>query len=394
VKQTKIMSMLLLALLAACGPRAEQTTTEHSEATTAHEAHSNVVSVTEAQMQMAGIELGSVARKNLSTALAVNGKLAVPNQNKAFVTSLGGGTVRSLRIHPGEFVRKGQVLATVANTEVAQLQQELVNVTAQISFTRKEVSRMKELVSGNAAPLKSLQKAEADLHSLQARQSGLRQQLRALGAPAGGDISSLIAIAAPISGSISDVYAEIGTQVDANTPIAQITNNAQLHLDLFVYEKDLRKVAVGQTIHFTLTNNPGKEYDARIYAIGTAFANQARAVPVHAHVINDKRGLIEGMSVTARISLDSGAYPAVPDDAIVAHQGKDYVFVLQQAAADSSARAGGSYSFERVQVFRGASDVGYTEIKPVTPLPEGTQIATKGAFFLIAMMTNEGEHEH
>jgi RND family efflux transporter MFP subunit len=393
VKQTTIIAILLLGLLAACGPRAEHTTTEHSEATTVHEEHGKVVSVTEAQMQMADIELGSVAQKNLSTALAVNGKLAVPNQNKAFITSLGGGTVRSLRIHPGEFVREGQVLATVANTEVASLQQQLTNVAAQISFAHKEVSRMKELVSGNAAPLKSLQKAEADLRGLEAQRSGLRQQLHALGAPAGGNISSLINITAPISGSISDVYAEIGTQVDANTPIAQITNNAELHLDLFVYERDLHKVAVGQTIHFTLTNNPGKEYDARIYAIGTAFANQAKAVPVHAHVINDRRGLIEGMSVTARISLDSGTYPAVPDDAIVAHQGKDYVFVLRPAS-DSAAHAGDRFFFERVQVFRGVSDVGYTEIKPIELMPEGTQIATKGAFFLMAMMTNEGEHEH
>jgi cobalt-zinc-cadmium efflux system membrane fusion protein len=38
-----------------------------------------------------------------------------------------------------------------------------------------------------------------------------------------------------------------------------------------VYEKDLQKLKVGQTIHFTLTNNPGKEYDADVYAISNTF---------------------------------------------------------------------------------------------------------------------------
>lgn len=388
MKNNKIILFLLLAFLAACGQKTE-TKEQHTE-TAAHadHTHSNEVSVTATQMKMAGIELGRIEQKNLSNALAVNGTLAVPNQNKAFVTTLGSGTVRSLRVHPGDFVRKGQVLATVANAEVAGLQQELAQVQAQVGYARAEAERLEELVQGNAAPLKSLQKARSELRGLEARAAGLRQQLQAMGAPATGKISALINVAAPISGSISDVYAEIGSQVDASTPLAQITNNAELHLDLFVYEKDLSKVAVGQLIHFTLTNHPGKEYDARIYAIGTAFANEAKAIPVHAHVINDKRGLIEGMSVTARISLGEGVYPAVPDEAIISHQGKDYVFVLQPEAG------GDTYHFARVQVLKGASDVGYTEIKPITPLPEDAQIAVKGAFFLMAMMTNEGEHEH
>lgn len=388
MKNNKIILFLLPVLLSACGQKT-QTTEQQTETAAQHDhSHADEVSVTATQMQMAGIELGRVEQKNLSNALAVNGTLAVPNQNKAFVTTLGSGAVRSLRVHPGDFVRKGQVLATVANADVAGLQQELVSVQSQITFAQKEADRLQELVSGNAAPLKSLQKAKADLRGLQAQQAGLRQQLLALGAPANGSITSVISITAPISGSVSDVYAEIGSQVDASTPIAQITNNAELHLDLFVYEKDLGKVAVGQIIHFTLTNNPGKEYDARVYAIGTAFTNEAKAIPVHAHVINDKRGLIEGMSVTARISLGEGVYAAVPDEAIVNHQGRDYVFVLQPQAE------GDARHFARVQVLKGASDVGYTEIKPITPLPEDAQIAVKGAFFLMAMLTNEGEHEH
>jgi multidrug resistance efflux pump len=68
--------------------------------------------------------------------------------------------------------------------------------------------------------------------------------------------------------------------VDASTPIAQIVNNSQLHLDLFVFEKDLPKVKAGQRIHFTLTKSAGKEYDAQIYSIETAFASQSKTYDV------------------------------------------------------------------------------------------------------------------
>jgi membrane fusion protein, heavy metal efflux system len=41
------------------------------------------------------------------------------------------------------------------------------------------------------------------------------------------------------------------------------------------------------------------------------------------------------------------------------------------------------------------TSVGYTEITPLKELPSNARIVTKGAFFLIAKMTNAGEaHEH
>ncbi|OSZ78153.1 hypothetical protein CAP35_07775 [Chitinophagaceae bacterium IBVUCB1] len=403
-----ILAIACILLLGACGnkteTKTEQTTTEESHA------ESNVVAINDEQMKMAGIVLGSVEMKNLTTSLSVNGTLAVPNQNKAFITSLSGGIVRSISVQPGSYVRKGQIIGTIVNTELSVIQQQLISINAQIKFAEQEQTRQKELVSGNAAPLKNLQKVEAELNGLRAQRNALQGQLSALGVSISSSISSTLNITAPISGTISEITAQIGSNVDANSPIAQIINNSELHLDLFVYEKDLPKVASGQTIHFTLTNDPGKEYDATIYSIGTAFVNETKAVPVHAHVINDKTGLIEGMSVTARISLGQNVYQAVPDEAIVNNGGKDYIFILtdKKVEAHSEVQEGDDHgeedgahkelpqtNFERIQIIRGASDVGYTEIKPIVNIPPNTKIVIKGAFFLMAKMTNAGEaHEH
>ncbi|MBX2906397.1 MAG: efflux RND transporter periplasmic adaptor subunit [Taibaiella sp.] len=322
--------------------------------------------------------------KNLTSSISVNGVLAVPNQNKAFVTSLSGGVVRSINVQPGDHVTKGQVIGTITNTELTGLQQQLAATEAEVRYATQERDRQKELVTGNAAPLKNLQRAEAELSTLKTRQDALKQQLHAQGASTAGEISPVLTVTAPISGAISEIQALIGSQVNAKDPIATIINNSELHLDLFVYEKDLPLVKKGQTIHFTLTNSPGKEYDAEIYSIGSAFVNDTRAVPVHAHVINDKSGLIEGMSVTARISLNIDLYPTVPDDAIVAFDGKDYIFML-------SDEKDGSTTFERIPVIRGTSEIGHSEIKLLKDLPHGARIATHGAFFLMARMTNTGE---
>jgi RND family efflux transporter MFP subunit len=403
----RILSILAaVMLLASCGSKQTETVKEeeeHHEETTG-----NIVSLTELQMKTAEIELGTIELKNLKTSIKANGMLSVPNQNKAFITAVNNGVIKRLLIQPGDYIRKGQVVATILNPDVAQLQQQLQTVNAEINLNEIELKRQKELVEGNAAPLKNVQRVQTELATLRATRNSLQKQLNAMGISVAsvskGNIVTTLAITAPISGTVSNVMSQIGSNVDPSTPIAEIVNNSQLHLDLFVFEKDLPKLHANQTIHFTLTNNPGKEYDAQIYSIGTAFASETKTIPIHAIVKGDKAGLIEGMNITAVISIGTTVVPAVPTDAIVSYQGQDYIFALTKEVAahhdEEEGKNDGSHAeepamnFERVQVVKRASDIGYTEITLVKDLPPNTKIITKGAFFANAKMTNTGEHEH
>ena len=392
--------LTILILLASCSSKKAEPVKEeeHTEKATTNE-----VTITTLQMKTAGIELGTIELKNLKTSIKANGMLSVPNQNKAFITTVNSGVIKTLLIQPGSFVRRGQAVATIVNPDIARLQQELQTVNAQISLSDIEYKRQKELVEGNAAPLKNVQRVQTELATLRVTRNSLQKQLSAMGisiaSVSRGNIITTITITAPISGTVSNVSAQIGSNVDPSTPIAEIVNNSQLHLDLFVFEKDLPKLHANQTIHFTLTNNPGKEYDAQVYSIGTAFVNESKTIPIHAVVKGNKTGLIEGMNITAVISIGESVLPAVPSEAIVSFQGQDYIFVSKnepsttQKVADSSKTKDAELKFERIQVIQGTSDVGFTEVTLMKNLPPKTHIVTKGAFFVLAKMTNIGEEE-
>jgi len=408
-----ILTILISIIFASCSNNKAEPANEeeHHE-----EAPGTIISLTEEQIKTAGIQLSAIELKNLKTSIKANGMLSVPNENKAFITSVNSGVIRTLLIHPGRYVKKGQVVATIVNPDIANLQQQLQTVNAQISLADIEYKRQKELVAGDAAPLKNVQRVQTELATLRVSRNSLQKQLSAMGISASsvsrGNIITTINITAPISGTVSNVIAQIGSNVDPSTPIAEIVNNSRLHLDLFVFEKDLPSLHADQTIHFTLTNNPGKEYDAKIYSIGTAFANETKTIPIHAVVMGDKTGLIEGMNITALISIGTAVLPAVPSEAIVNSQGQDFIFVLTKQAAkhhkegekeegyeekEEGHKEGESHAitnFERIPVIKGTSDVGYTEVKLLKDLPPKTQIITKGAFFALAKMTNAGEHEH
>ena len=406
-----IILILSLPVLSGCG---NETSKKPKEGTEVHEEHAegNTTTLTSAQMQSIGVVLGSMEKKQLTSSLKANGFLKVPNQNRASVTALLGGVVKSIRVQSGTQVRKGEVIATLTNTAFITMQEEFLSISARVALAELEYKRQSELQAGNAGTLKTLQQADAELKTLRARKLSLQRQLELVGirtsALSEDRIQSEISVVSPISGSVSNVLVNIGSFVDANNPVAEIIDNSQLHVDLFVYEKDLQKLRIDQTIHFTLTNNAGKEYDAKIYGISNTFEQNSKAVSVHAIVSGDKTGLIDGMNITALVSLDKATVDAIPTDAIVSSQGNDYIFVVTQEEEEHheeetgkseeehqhEVTAKGSLTFERIPVRKGTTDVGYSEITLLKDIPAGSKIVTKGAFFILAKMTNSGEHEH
>lgn len=409
-----IVVLSVIVCFSSCGGKdktAEVAATEEVPKNEHEEENPNVAELTEAQIKSIGIELGAIEEKQLTASVKVNGVLKVPNQNKASVNSLYGGVIKSLLVQPGNFVRKGQTIATVANPEFIQVQSDLLNVNSKMILAELEVKRQKELNAGNAGALKNLQAAESELRTLRTLKSTLTQQIQLMGInPArlsGGKLVSVLAVTSPISGVVSNVMVKMGGYIDVTTAVAEIVDNSQLHLDLFVYEKDLPKLKNNQTIHFTITNNPGKEYDAQIFSLGSSFEGESKAVTVHAMVKGEKAGLIDGMNVTAVVSLEKATVPAVPNDAIVTVEGKDYIFMMMEAEPEKAVADSAKHDatekhdeheevvkFERIPVAKGGTDIGYTEITLLKEIPKNAKIVTKGAFFVSAKMTNTEGHDH
>jgi len=357
------------------------------------------------QIKAVGVELGEIERRKLNASIAVVGRLEVPNFSKANATSLYGGVIQRLLVQVGSTVRKGQVIATIADPEFLRLQEEYLTLESRIIFASQELKRQQELNAGNAGALRNLQRAEAELNALQTRQASLEQQLQLMGLdPANLDrdnLRSSLQVKSPVDGTVSNVFAKVGSYVDVSSPVAEIVDNGDIHADLSVFEKDLPSVRIGQTVNFSLTNNPGQMYEAEVFSIGATFEGDGKSVPVHCTIKGDKTGLIDGMSINGQISREDVEASTVPDEAIVDADGKYYIFAVtdkkpeeETHAHDHGAEEEGSLNFEKIEVAKGEASLGYTAITPVTELPAGSKIVIKGAFFINAKMSNTGGHSH
>lgn len=418
IKQNIIYLTLTALLIISCGKKeatAEKAAvkTELDEGTH-EEGPQTIASLTEEQIKSVGISLGPMEMKELTSTIKANGILSVPNNNKATVTSLYGGIIKTLTVQIGSIVKKGQVIATIANPEFIQLQEDYLTTNSRITYAEQEYRRQKELFDNDAGAKKNLQSSDAELRTLRTRRASLLRQLQMMGISPGkvnnSNMRSGLVITAPISGTISSISAQIGSYVDISSPVAEIIDNNSIHLDLQVFEKDLPKMRVGQIVHFKLTNNPETEYDAMVYSVGSSFENESKTISVHGTVTGNKAGLIDGMNITGIVSLDKNTTPAVPNEAIVEADGKYYVFIQtdkkqeehaeEEAPADSKKNEEGpkheekTINFEKVEVIKGTSDMGYTAITPVKGIPADAKIVVKGAFFVNAKLSNSGGHEH
>lgn len=439
-KINKFLPVLFLISLScliswSCGSNKENTKEESAEE--GHEHHEeggSTVEINAGQYKQLNIQLGSVEKKNLSASLKSTGYLKVPPQNKASITSFYGGTVHQILAQEGDFVNKGQVLLTLSNPLFVTMQQEFLDAVAQLTFAEADYNRQKTLAEKNVTAQKTFQQSTSNYTSLKNKRQALGQQLTLLGIDIGKlsseNITSDIYIKSPVNGYVAHIDINLGSNAEPSKPLLEVIDNSQLHLDAFVFEQDLPKVKAGQMIDVMLTNLPGQHYDAKIFSIGSAFEGESKSIPIHAAIIGDKKGLIEGMSVIANINIGDNAVPSVPTSAIASFGGNDYIFIQTESdhhsheadekehqhkegekheeekehvhkegekhneEAEQKSAHEEKFSFKRVQVKKGISENGFTEILPLEVIPANSKIVINGAFYLMAMLTNAGEEGH
>ncbi|RKR81000.1 cobalt-zinc-cadmium efflux system membrane fusion protein [Mucilaginibacter gracilis] len=338
--------------------------------------------LTPEQMQTVGIVVGPVTQKNLDSVIKANGQLAVPPQNKADVSILSGGIIDHISVIEGQQVKRGQLLATIKNQDLIRIQQDYLAAKNNFTYVQAEYSRQKQLQEAGAGTGKSFQLSEATYNAEHSRLTAYESQLSQLGISPGkiasGRIVSQFPVLSPIGGTVGQITANTGAFVQPGTSIMEVVDNSKIHCDLTVFEKDLMHVKVGQKVSFQLTNQENELITGTINGVNKSFENESKGVTVHA-VINNKqqKNLIPGMYVTALISTGSRLMPAVPVDAVVRSEGKQFIFAVVPSDEKS-----GTVKFKKAEVATGVTELGFVQIKPLQDLPASVKVALKGAFYL------------
>lgn len=396
----KLLSAIFITIfLAACG-----STTDTAEKTTAKpeadSVASNEVELTNGQYKTAGIELGKVELKQISGTFKASGMLDIPPQQKVSISIPVGGFLKKTDLLQGKFVNKGELIAVIENPDFIAMQQDYLDAKSQLEYAKADYERQQALAKENVNAQKTLQQSKASYNSLTAKVSGLREKIKvsglSLSAVDNGNIQPAINVYAPISGYVTKVNANIGKYVASTDVLFEIVDTRHLHAELTVFEKDVPKLNVGQTVRFTLANET-KERTAKVFLIGREISAD-RTVRVHCLIDREDNQLLPGMFLKALVETGGSEVTALPNDAIVDFQGEKYIFITSAAkqhsyAAKDTAVEGDNH-FTMLPVQTGNSELGYIEVTlPENFDMENTNVVVKGAYSLISKMKNSAEEE-
>jgi len=351
----------------------------------------DIVELRDDQIKLADIEIGSIEMQSMSGKLKVSGIVSVAPQNLATVCMPMGGFVKSTSLMPGNVVRKGQVLAILENQEFVDIQQNYLEAKNKFEFAEAEFKRHTELYKNDVYSQQNLQQVTSDYKNLKAQVKALEQKLALIGINTAilheDDISSSVAVTAPISGFLKTVNVNIGKFVAPADVMFEIVNSDKLFLELTLFEKDADKVSEGQKIRFYI-NNETEQHEAVIYQTGKSI-NADKTYKVYASVQGICENVLPGMYVNAIIEATGNLVAALPSDAIVSFDDKDYIFVFDKNKEED----GKPFTEYRIiEVHKGVSDGGFTEVI----LPEGfnitaAKVVIKGAYNLLSAKKNAGE---
>lgn len=380
-------SAFILLAAVACGSPQKQPAPAMDHAPDSSNAGTTVVLAPE-QIKAIGLVTGTMEKRGLTTSLRANGRLVLPPDKSAEVSVLFAGLVREVPVRDGQHVAKGQPLATLESLELLQLQQDYLENGANLKALSADLKRQQDLHEERISATKTLERAQADLSMAQARQSAMAAKLRLFGidpaALAPERISATFAVRAPIAGNVQRITITTGQNAEPNKPLFTIVDNSGLHIDLNVFEQDVARVRAGQQVVFGHAGEPVGRHTATVFAVNKAFESDQQAVLVHAKLDDNGEELLAGMYVDALIMTDSTSAWSLPDDAVVSNGDEHYIFVEHEPN-----------TFVQTAVRTGASELGYTEVKPLAAVPHDARIVVKGAYYLLSELTKgSGEHDH
>jgi cobalt-zinc-cadmium efflux system membrane fusion protein len=361
------------------GYKDEKTGAHEGEKAGAHEEHGGEVGsvkmAAEVQKQN-GVIVATANKQRLAGVISATGKVEANADRIAHVSPRISGKIVSVKASLGDSVAAGQALATLDSVELGEALSRYHQSKTKLALAQSSMDRIKNLVEKKIAARKDILQAETDYKTAQTELQTDEERLSLYGVElselkGGNHKKPLLPVRSPIGGIVTEKHAIVGELSDPSKSLYTVADLSNVWVLVDINEKDLAKVARGQTAVVTVGAFPDRKLKGRITYIADLVNEATRTVKARIEVANPARKLKPEMFATVELALAADAPPvvAIPEDALQDLDGKKVVFVAENEA-----------EFGARQVQAGRTAGGMVEI--VSGLKEGERYAIKGAFIL------------
>jgi membrane fusion protein (multidrug efflux system) len=238
---------------------------------------------------------------------------AVEAEDMVAVSSETGGRITSLNVKEGQYIKRGQLIAT---TDLETVKKQMAELDKSLELAVEVFNRQKRLWDQNIGSEIQFLQAKNNKERLEKNRETIQFQLTK------GNVY------APKSGVIEMIIAKAGEMSAPGSPIAQILNTNQVKIAANVPEKFLRNVRQGEMMAIEI---PALEMKTKgkVTMLGRTINPANRTFKVEVNLTNPK-GLLKPNLLANMLLNDFSAKNVITVPLELVQQevsGKDYVFV-------------------------------------------------------------------
>lgn len=261
------------------------------------------ISLTDEAVRRAGIEATKVTASAEASRIRVPGVIRANAYKEIIVTPLVGGRITRVNAELGQAVSRGQTLAEVYSSELAEVQQQYLSARAELEAHDQQLRRTERLVEIGAASRQEMEKIHAEHTAQTTEVAGRRSQLvlfglsdeRIVRLTSAAGIITTANITAPLGGVVVQREANVGLNVEPSTPLFKVVDLSSVWVVGDLYERDFTHVRVGSPATITTTAYPDRALEGRVSYIDPQLRPETRTAEVRVEVPNPRGELRLGM---------------------------------------------------------------------------------------------------
>lgn len=339
------------------------------------------VSMSDAQLQQAGVTLAVAGPARISSQVALLGEVRYNADRTVQVVPRLAGLVEAVPISAGEHVRKGQVLAVLSSPALADQRAEGMAARKRLALARATFEREKQLWLDKISPEQDYLQARAALQEAEIAEQRSRQKLANLGAAAGGGNLTRFELRSPLDGVVTDRRITIGQSVGEADAVFTVSDLSSVWVEAPVATKDLGNIRTGMAAQVSASGLDAKAAGTIAY-ISALVGEQTRSATARLVLPNPKGLWRPGLPVRVEVTDEQADVPvAVEVDAIQDLRNWQVVF--------------GRYGqqLEARPLKLGRSDGKHVEV--LNGLSAGERYAARNSFVIKAELGKAGaSHDH
>ncbi|MBT2620752.1 MULTISPECIES: efflux RND transporter periplasmic adaptor subunit [Chryseobacterium] len=320
------------------------------------------------------IALAKVEKKYIADNYNFYGKISADQNSYIDVYPLVGGNVLSVNVELGDHVTKGQVLATIRSTELAEVQKDVSDAKTDLVVAQNNVRVAKEMYEGKLNTERDVLEAKSQLQKAQDQM----QRASAISTVYNVKRGNIYSVLAPISGFIvqKNINKDMQLRTDRSDNIFDVANTTNVWAIMNVNESDIDKISLGMKAEVSTLSYPDKIFYGKIDKIFKIIDPQTNAMQARVVLDNANGLLIPDSKATIKVSTsENNMALTVPSKAVIFDDNRSFVVVFKSRT---------NLKVKEVKVLKQVGDTTYIS----DGLVDGEQVITENQLLIYRSLNN------